>query len=127
MKNTWKLTNPITINGKEVSEVSYDADKINGLLFAEADARRRMAAGLKNMASSLTAEFDTALHLYLGFAAIVAVNPTYDFSDVERISGPADIVRFMKVGRNFILMSEDSRPSNSDEQSETTASISTQA
>ena len=55
---------------------------------------------MKNLSVSAAAEFDFGLHLYLGYAAIVAVNPTYDFSDLERMKG-ADVVEVMAIGRKF--------------------------
>ena len=128
MKNILKLKNHITINGTTVSELSYDSEEISAAKFAEADVKRKMAAGMKNISISPAAEFDTGLHLYLGFAAILAVNPEYDFSDVERIHG-VDLIDVMGIGRNFILKSEEtnSLSSNSDEQSELTAEPTSQA
>lgn len=126
MKGILKLENPILVTGKSVSEVSYDTNEITAALFAEADMKRRMAAGSKHVSIIPAAEFDFALHLYLGFAAIVAINDGCSFEDVARIHG-ADIVDVMDIGRNFILKSEDLQQNNSDEQSETTAELSTQA
>ena len=117
MKNTLKLENPIMIDNKSVSELTYDTNEITAVLFAEAEGRRKVAAGSKNVAIIPAAEFDFSLHLYLGFAAIVAVNPGYDFTDLERIHGK-DIIEVMGIGRNFILQSEKSEESNSGEQSE---------
>ena len=126
MKGILKLENPILVDGKSVSEVSYDTNEITAALFAEADMKRRMAAGTKNVSIIPAAEFDFALHLYLGFSAIVAVNPSCSFEDMARIHG-SDIIEVMDIGRNFILKSDASRQSNSDEQSGTTAEHSTQA
>ena len=125
--NTLKLKNPIMIDGKEVAEVTYDSNEIDGILFATAESKRKSAAGLKNASISPAAEFDFSLHLYLGFAAIIAVNPSYDFSDVERIKGH-DVVEVMAIGRNFMLASEkEQQPSDSDELTETTQESTTQA
>lgn len=128
MNNILKLRNPIAINGTNISELNYDAEEISAALFAEADARRKSAAGMKNISISPAAEFDASLHLYLGFAAIIAANPKYAFADVERIHG-TDIIDVMGIGRNFILKSEQTNsPSNSsDERSEVTAEHSSQA
>ena len=126
MNGTIKLANPIAVNGKQVAELHYNTEEITGALFCEADAKRRIAAGTKNVAIAPAAEFDYGLHLYLGYAACIAANPAYDFSDMERIHG-ADVVEVMSVGRNFILKSEDSLQSNSDAPSETTAEPTTQA
>ena len=126
--NTLKLKNPIKIDGNVVTEVTYNADEIDGILFATAEAKKKSAAGMKNAGTiSPAAEFDFGLHLYLGFAAIIAVNPTYDFSDVERIKGN-DLVEVMKIGRNFMLASgEEQQQNDSDEHTETTPESTTPA
>ena len=130
MKGTIKLANPISvaIDGKQVqvAELQYNTEEITGALFCEADAKRRIAAGTKNIAIAPAAEFDYALHLYLGFAACIAAAPQIDYSDLERIHG-VDLVEFMAVGRNFIMKSEDSAQKTSDEPIETTAAPTTQA
>lgn len=118
MNGIFKLANPIVINGKSHDSLSYDTNEITALLFTEAEAKRKSAAGLKNVTITPAVEFDFGLHLYLGFASIIAKNPECDFSDLERIHG-ADLVDVMAVGRNFLLKSEGATPSNSDEQSET--------
>ena len=94
IKGTLRLKNPILINGNEITEVTYDSNEIDGILFATAESRRKAAAGRKDISIAPAAEFDFSLHLYLGFAAIVAVNPSYDFSDLERIKGH-DVVEVM--------------------------------
>ena len=124
---TLKLKNPIKIDGKEVTEVTYDSNEIDGILFATAESKRKTAAGMKNTTITPAAEFDFGLHLYLGFAAIVAVNPSYDFSDVERIKGH-DVVEVMAIGRNFMLASDQEQPENdSDEPTETMPESTTRA
>ena len=125
--DTLKLKNPIMINGEEVKEMTYDANEIDGILFATAEAKKKAAAGMKNMSISAAAEFDFALHLYLGMAAIVAVNPSYDFSDLERIKGH-DVTEVMNIGRNFMLKSDEAaQESDSDEPIETTPESTTPA
>lgn len=125
MQGTIQLNKPILVNNKPVGELKYDSENITGALFCEADSKRRFAAGSKNVSIAPAAEFDYGLHLYLGYAACIAADGSMDFSDFERISG-ADLIKFMEVGRNFILQSEDSAQSNSDEPSETTAAPTTQ-
>lgn len=119
MTGTFKLHNPIDINGKSHEALAYDTNEITALLFTEAEAKRKSAAGLKNVTITPAVEFDFGLHLYLGFAAIIAKNPECDFTDMERIHG-TDLIDIMAVGRNFLLKSEDATPSNSAEPSETT-------
>ena len=112
------LKKPIMINGEEVKELTYDANEIDGMLFANAENKKKKAAG-SNMSISPAAEFDFALHLYLGFAAIIAVNPSIDWSDLERIKGH-DNVEVMKIGRNFMLGSDEaSQESDSEKPTET--------
>ena len=125
--NTLKLKNPIMIDGKEVSEVTHDSNEIDGILFATAESKKKAAAGMKNTTIAPAAEFDFSLHLYLGYAAIVAVNPSYDFSDLERIKG-RDVMEVMKIGRNFMLGSEKESPQNGSENpAETSPESTTQA
>lgn len=119
MNGTFKLHNPIVINGKSRESLAYDTNEITALLFTEAEAKRKAAAGLKNVTITPAVEFDFGLHLYLGFASIIAKNPECDFTDLERLHG-TDLIDIMAVGRNFLLKSEDATPSNSDEPSETT-------
>ena len=131
MAEILKLKNPIKIGTEkglaEVSELTYDANEIDGVLFATAEAKHKAAAGMKNISITPAAEFDFGLHLYLGFAAIIAVNPSYDFSDVERIKGP-DVKKVMDIGRNFMLASGGEQPANgSGEHTETTPESTTQA
>ena len=124
---TLKLKNPIKIDGKPVDELTYDANEIDGILFATAEAKRKSAAGMKNVSITPAAEFDYGLHLYLGFAAIIAVNRTIDFSDLERMKG-RDVVEVMNVGRNFMLKSEAAAQANDpDEPTETTPESTTPA
>lgn len=126
-KNIITLKNPIMINGEKVKELTYDINEIDGVLFATAETKKKAAAGMKNMTIAPAAEFDFGLHLYLGYAAIIAVNPAYDFSDLERIKG-ADVVEVMKLGRNFMLASDQaSQESDSGEPTETTPESTTPA
>lgn len=123
---TLKLKNPITVNGKQVAELTYDSNEITGVGFVEAEAKRKASAGIKNTSLTLAPEFDFGLHLYLGFAAVIAVNPQIDFDDMERVKG-SDVRALMSIGRDFILESEELQENNSDEQSETTDDTITQA
>ena len=120
MNGILKLKNPIEINGVKVKQLSYDTDAITATQFAEADAKKMRASGSKGGNLSGAVELDYSFHLYLGFAAIVAVNPEVDMTDLERLKG-ADVMEAMKIGRNFII-----RPGeDSQEQSETTPEPST--
>lgn len=124
---TIKLKNTIMINGKKVAELNYDANEITPQAFAEADARKMRASGSKGGNLSGAVELDYGLHLYIGFAAIQAVNPTYDITDLERIKG-ADVMEVMKVGRNFTISSgAKSQDDDSEDASETTPESTTPA
>lgn len=84
MKNTIKLDNPVQINDKSYDELTYDISEITAQAFAEADARKLSASGSKNGNAAGAAELDYGLHLYLGFAAIIAINPEIDISDLRQ-------------------------------------------
>lgn len=126
MKDTITLRNPITINGRQVTTLQYDIDEISAQQFAEADARKMTASGTRSGNLAGAVELDYGLHLYLGFAAIIAVNSEIDLADLERIKG-RDVMEVMKIGRNFISPRsvEPSDRSSSDEPSETTPALST--
>lgn len=124
---TIKLRNPIMINGKKIAKLAYDANEITPQAFAEADARKMKASGSKGGNLSGAVELDYGLHLYIGFAAIQAANPTYDITDLERIKG-SDVMEVMKVGRNFTISSgAKSQDDDSEDVSETTAESTTPA
>lgn len=126
MKETLKLRHPIQIDGKKIKELDYDLEEITMELFTEADAIRKKSAGLQNMSYSLSIEFDFTLHTYIGLAAIIAVNPSYDFEDLKRIKG-RDIKDVTQIGRRFFIGSaEDGQENNSESASETTAEPTTQ-
>ena len=106
MKNTLVLDNPILINGKTVTELDYDPNELTALQFADADAHRMLSTSSRNGKGSSgfsnAAELDYTFHLYLGIMAVVAVNPEYDVSDLERAKGD-DVRQLMGIGRNFML------------------------
>lgn len=95
--NTIKLQNPIKINGKEVTALTYDTSRITVAQFCEAE-KHKTASG----AIGQVAEIDHAFHLYLAFMAVVATNPDIDVKDLERLRG-FDVMQLMKVGQNFLL------------------------
>lgn len=118
MKETLKLKKPLLINGKEVTELTYDADEITISEYKEA-SKRAMSFDVS------LAESDYYLHLQIGFAAILAVNHDIDIADLERISG-MDLYKVSIIGRNFITEAlGDFAQETSDEQSETTPELST--
>ena len=131
MNNTITLKNPLKINGTYVKTLIYDTEKITGELYCVAEARKAAALNASGVGVSETmdpslmvAEVNNPLHLFLGYAAVIAINPDIDWSDLERVTG-SDINEFRKIGRFFITGSEDSAPAISGEGSETTRAPST--
>jgi hypothetical protein len=125
MEGIIKLQNPIKIDGKTVDELKYDTNEITAELFASAEAKKLSAShSTANLSGAM--ELDYPLHLYLGIAAVVAINSNYTFEDVARIKG-RDVVEVMKIGRNFIMRSEESQEDDSDDLSETSPASTTQA
>ena len=117
MKKELKLENPIMINGQQRDVLTYDAQEITAVLFTEAESRKLSAIASKAGNRAGAVELDYGFHLYLGFAAIVAVNPDIDMSDLERLKG-RDVLEVMKIGRNFIIsrLEEPSEAASSEEQ-----------
>ena len=120
------LSKPVLINGVEVKEMTYDTDEISGALYAQAESAKMKASGSKGGNLAGAVELDYSLHLYIGFAAVIAVNPAYTFEDMERIKGRS-LREFARIGRGFFIASADSEADSSDEQSETTPEPTTQA
>lgn len=98
--NKITLSEPLTVNGKELTELEYDLNKITAGQFCEAEALRWQAAGNKPVFN--VCEFDHGFHLYLGMMAVIAVMPHVDVLDLERLKA-RDLVKLMKIGQNFIL------------------------
>ena len=128
MKKTLKLMHPLLVNGQEMTELDYDTEEINAVQYSIACQR---SAAISKSNQSVTVKFrenDNSLHMYLGFMAIIAVNPQIDITDLERIKG-TDVLNIADIGQVFILRisGAGSPQSNSDVQSETTQEPSTQA
>ena len=124
--NTLKLRKPLLVNGKELTELTYDTGAITAQQFCDAE---RFCLVAQNYNSSMaTLEFDHSYHLYIGFMAIIAVNSSIDVKDLERIKG-FDVAQIMKIGQNFILagMGESSDQKSLGDTSETMPEPSTQA
>lgn len=116
MKKTLTLDSAIKINGKDITELTYDAQEITAGQFSEACARSASLDKTKSFSFKMR-ENDYALHLYLGMMAIIAVNPDIDISDLERVKG-FDTLKIADIGMLFILRrsGETSEANSSDEQ-----------
>jgi hypothetical protein len=116
MSNKITLQEPITINGKQMTELKYDALKITAQQFSEACARSSAIDKNKSFSFKMR-ENDYSLHLYLGMMAIIAVNPDIDITDLERIQG-FDVLAIADIGMLFTLRRSvaPSEESNSEEQ-----------
>ena len=121
MEGTIRLSRPILIDGKNVTEMTYDLDEITPALFAEAEAMKNKEAGSSRFQGGAagTMELDYSFHLYLGAAAVMAANAGWTFEDVLRVKGQ-DIYKLMGIGRSFMMPSEDSQEDSSEEPSEIT-------
>jgi len=94
------LSKPIKVNGSDVKELSYDIDSITPEQYLEADARASTGLAAKGIQNMNLAEFNSALHFYLGCYAIISLNQSIDIMDLMRVSG-RDINKIRKVGRIF--------------------------
>lgn len=112
--DTIKLSRPLLVNGKKLDELPYDLDAVTSEQFikAEGAAKKKAAEFTFGMAES-----DYGFHLELGFAAIMAADPSIDATDLDRITG-RDLMKVMGVGRNFIGDSSDSLEAQTSESEE---------
>lgn len=124
MKDKLKLRTQIEVNGKAVNELQYDFEEITCELYTMAsnyaDAKT-LRANQQGRPSAAIMEQNVSFHMYLGMAAIIAVNPEIDIADLERIKG-FDLIHLTTLGRNFIAgRSEELLEQNGlEEQSEVT-------
>lgn len=130
MKETITLRNPLLVNGVERKELTYDFNEIDCDGFTMAfnyASSKSLVAAQKGKPSAIVMEQDANFHMYLGMAAIIAVNSDIDMSDLERIKG-FDTVAISALGRNFIIgrSEEPSSQSSLEEQSEATPESTTQ-
>lgn len=102
--NILKLKNPIKINGREVAELNYDENEITAEAFIDAECRKFAEGRKKGGLTAAAIELDYSMQLQLGFAAILAVNPSIDYNDLLRIKG-ADLIAVSRIGRNFTMPS----------------------
>ncbi len=100
MKKKIILTNPIKVNGKDVKKLWYDTDNITPESFARAEGLARKKNGIDAPATAV--ELDFTFQMYLLMVAIANSNTDIDITDLERISGTADVMTLYREGRNFI-------------------------
>lgn len=119
---TIKLNNPIKVNGETVTELAIDVDAVDCEGYCQAEHRARSATDWH----ATVIEMDYAFALQLGVQAVLAVNPGWDASDVERVKG-SDVSQLVKYGR-FLAIGSDlsqgeddgSQESSSEKPSEST-------
>lgn len=116
MKGIIKLKNSIMIDGAEVKELSYDTDKITIEAYMKALNQAIVKGGGM---TGVNVKLDAGAQTYIGMYAVLADNPRYDITDLERVKG-SDIMRFADVGLFFISGREDQSQEMSEEPSEPT-------
>ena len=102
------------IDGRAVNELSYDTDKVTLDGYMKALNRAVVQGG---GVTGVNIKIDSGAQTYIGMYAVLADNPRYDITDLERVTG-SDIMRFAEVGLLFISGREDQTPETSEERSE---------
>lgn len=130
MKKELKLNNPIEVNGKMLTSLEYDFNEITCELYTMASNyadSKTLRANQQGRPSAAVMEQNVSFHMYIGMAAVIAIHPEIDITDLERIKG-IDLIQITQLGRNFTIgRSEDALDrSNSEEQSEATPGSITQ-
>lgn len=121
MKGKISLRNPIMIDGVQINELTYDTEKITTDLYLKAI---NLAVAKGNGITGSNIKVDAGAQLTLGMYAVLADNPRFDITDIERVSG-SDLMQIVEVGMSFTLGREDQTAEPSEEQSETTQKPST--
>ena len=96
------LFKPLLVNGTERNELTYDFEEIGINDFKLAGALASAIPGVGTAESIKQMENDYNYHLYMGFAAICAVNKDITMRDLERLKG-LDLNQVQEKGRNFTL------------------------
>lgn len=100
MKGTIELSTPIRIDGAEIKELTYDTDKITIENYISANKKAVAAGGMG--ITGATPQLDYSFQFYIGVQAIIAENPKYDITDIERVKG-GDLMKIQAVGQLFTL------------------------
>ncbi len=122
-QGTLKLRKPIEINGKEIRTLTFDVEQIDFDLMSAAESLSRKA---QKTDDPTLGETDRTYHLFLGMAAIIAVNPWIDWGDLKRLKG-IDLKAVGNIGRNFFMAPGALEEETSEEPQEFIVDISTQA
>ena len=112
--NPLELSIPILVNNELLSELSWSADNVSVDLYCE--AANRATSKLKPSVM----ELDYSLHLWMGFALIIAANPQITFDDLKMGIKGTDVLKITMLGRFFITRAAGPADESSDEPSDGT-------
>ena len=113
------LRYPIKINGKTVSKLTYNFEKITIDDLQDAFAHA-------NGTNDRFVEQDHGVALYLGFYAVIEENKEIDIEDLKRLKG-YDLIQLTNLGTLFTIGWEGQTDDSSEETSEPTADASLSA
>lgn len=114
MKGKIELKKAIMIDGNEVNTLTYDTDKITVESYLKALSRATQKSG---GITGVNIKLDAGAHLILGMYAVLAENPQYDITDIERVTG-YDIIQLVDIGMAFIIGREEQTTEPSEKQSD---------
>lgn len=114
MKGKIELKKAIMIDGNEVNTLTYDTDKISVESYLKALSRATQKSG---GITGVNIKLDAGAHLVLGMYAVLAENPQYDITDIERVTG-YDIIQLVDIGMAFIIGREEQTTEPSEKQSD---------
>ena len=114
MKGKIELKKAIMIDGNEVNTLTYDTDKITVDSYLRALSYATQKSG---GITGVNIKLDAGAHLVLGMYAVLAENPQYDITDIERVSG-SDIIQLVDIGMAFTIGREEQTTEPSEKQSD---------
>ena len=94
------LVNPLKVNGKDLTTLSYDISKISINDLADIEKERSQMLGTQAGTIFRVMQNDNLMHTLLGMHAVIKCNPEIDINDLKRLEG-YDLYQMSLIGMSF--------------------------
>jgi hypothetical protein len=99
-QNVITLTSLLKVNGTDLTELTYDVNKITINDLAEIERERSKILGPQAGTIFRVTQNDNLMHTLLGMHAVIKCNPEIDINDLFRLEG-YDLYQMSLVGMRF--------------------------